>query len=111
VFVGGSLASHGGQNPIEPIKLGAAILHGPHVWNFEEIYQALDQSHGAELVTEVGKLAVRVGAWLRDADERASAVAAARETVKALGGALEHTVAALDPYLMQIRLEQRDSHA
>ncbi len=48
VFVGGSLASHGGQNPIEPIKLGAAILHGPHVWNFAEIYAALDKSHGAE---------------------------------------------------------------
>ena len=42
VFVGGSLASHGGQNPVEPIKLGAAILHGPHVWNFAEIYSALD---------------------------------------------------------------------
>src|SRR5215831_16603388 len=38
VFVGGSLASHGGQNPIEPIKLGAAVLHGPNVWNFAEIY-------------------------------------------------------------------------
>src|SRR5262249_31118833 len=47
VFVGGSLASHGGQNPIEPIKLGAAILHGPHVWNFAEIYTALDNAHGA----------------------------------------------------------------
>ncbi len=111
VFVGGSLASHGGQNPIEPIKLGAAVLHGPHVWNFAEIYHALDQAHGAELVTEVGKLAVRIGAWLRDADERAAAVAAARETVNTLGGALERTVAALDPYLMQIRLEQRDRHA
>src|SRR5262249_53706658 len=41
VFVGGSLASHGGQNPIEPIKLGAAVLHGPNVWNFAEIYAAL----------------------------------------------------------------------
>src|SRR5262245_58522870 len=66
VFVGGSLASHGGQNPIEPIKLGAAILHGPHVWNFAEIYGALDKSHGAEQVTDVGKLAVRVGSWLKD---------------------------------------------
>ena len=71
VFIGGSLASHGGQNPIEPIKLGAAILHGPHVWNFAEIYAALDKSHGAEQVTDVGKLAVRVGAWLKDADARA----------------------------------------
>ena len=42
VFMGGSLASHGGQNPVEPIKLGAAVLHGPHVWNFAELYEALD---------------------------------------------------------------------
>ena len=56
VFVGGSLASHGGQNPIEPIKLGAAVLHGPHVWNFAEIYAALDNAHGAEQVADVGKL-------------------------------------------------------
>ncbi len=31
VFMGGSLATHGGQNPIEAIRLGAAVLHGPHV--------------------------------------------------------------------------------
>jgi 3-deoxy-D-manno-octulosonic-acid transferase len=107
VFVGGSLASHGGQNPIEPIKLGAAILHGPNVWNFAEIYAALDKAHGAEQVTDVGKLAVRMGAWLKDASERAAVVAAARATVATLGGALERTVAALEPYLMQIRLERR----
>ena len=111
VFVGGSLASHGGQNPIEAIKLGAAILHGPHVWNFAEIYEALDKSHGAEQVTDVGKLTVRVGAWLKDADERAKVVAAARETVATLGGALDRTIAALEPYLMQIRLEHRDVDA
>jgi len=107
VFVGGSLARHGGQNPIEPIKLGAAILHGPHVWNFAEIYAALDDAHGAEQVTDVGKLAVRAGAWLTDASERAAVVAAARATVATLGGALDRTLAALEPYLMQVRLERR----
>jgi 3-deoxy-D-manno-octulosonic-acid transferase len=107
VFVGGSLATHGGQNPIEPIKLGAAILHGPHVWNFAEIYAALDQAHGAEQITDVGKLAVRAGAWLKDVHARAAVVTAARATVAVLGGALERTVAALDPYFMQIRLERR----
>jgi 3-deoxy-D-manno-octulosonic-acid transferase len=111
VFVGGSLAGHGGQNPIEPIKLGAAILHGPHVWNFAEIYAALDKSHGAEQVADVGKLAVRVGAWLRDAGERTAVVAAARETVATLGGALDRTLDALEPYLMQIRLEHRGPNA
>jgi 3-deoxy-D-manno-octulosonic-acid transferase len=111
VFVGGSLASHGGQNPIEPIKLGAAILHGPNVWNFAEIYGALDKSHGAEQVTDVGKLAVRVGSWLKDGEERGAVVAAARETVALLGGGLERTLSALEPYLMQIRLERRTPDA
>src|SRR5262249_40170354 len=78
VFVGGSLASHGGQNPVEPIKLGAAILHGPNVWNFAEIYSALDAAHGAEQVTDVGRLTVRVGAWLTDAAERTNVGAAER---------------------------------
>jgi 3-deoxy-D-manno-octulosonic-acid transferase len=110
VFVGGSLASHGGQNPIEPIKLGAAILHGPHVWNFAEIYAALDEAHGAEQVTDVGKLSVRVGAWLKDAEARTATVAAARETVAMLGGALERTLAAIEPYLIDIR-RKRDGHA
>ncbi|MGH6784867.1 MAG: 3-deoxy-D-manno-octulosonic acid transferase, partial [Sphingomicrobium sp.] len=57
VFMGGSLASHGGQNPIEAVKLGAAILHGPHVWNFAEIYSALDAAQGAEQIGDSSKLA------------------------------------------------------
>ncbi|MCB1542043.1 MAG: 3-deoxy-D-manno-octulosonic acid transferase, partial [Rhodoblastus sp.] len=36
VFVGKSLTAGGGQNPIEPAKLGAAILHGPSVENFAD---------------------------------------------------------------------------
>jgi 3-deoxy-D-manno-octulosonic-acid transferase len=111
VFVGGSLASHGGQNPIEPIKLGAAILHGPHVWNFSEIYAALDAAHGADAVADVGKLAVRLGALLKDADERTALVRAAHETLKTLGGALERTLAALDPYLVDLRMDRPESHA
>jgi 3-deoxy-D-manno-octulosonic-acid transferase len=111
VFMGGSLATHGGQNPIEPAKLGAAILHGPNVWNFAEIYSALDAVHGAEQVTDLGKLVVRIGALLKDVDARDALVAAGRETVNQLGGALDRTVAALDPYLMQIRLERREGNA
>ena len=111
VFVGGSLASHGGQNPIEPVKLGAAILHGPHVWNFAEIYAELDRAHGAQPVVDGEELASRAGAWLENASERTAAVGAARKTVAALGGGLERTLGALEPYLMQIRLEHRADHA
>jgi len=111
VFVGGSLATHGGQNPVEPIKLGAAVLHGPHVWNFAEIYAALDAAHGAEQVADGGRLTVRVGAWLTDAAERVKVAASARETVTQLAGALDRTLTALDPYFMQIRMVRQDGHA
>jgi 3-deoxy-D-manno-octulosonic-acid transferase len=106
VFIGGSLVRHGGQNPIEAAKLGAAILHGPHVWNFSEIYAALDEARGSEQVDDAGKLAVRFGAWLSDAALRKSVADSAYKTVATLGGALKNTLAALEPYLMQLRLEQ-----
>jgi len=106
VFMGGSLVRHGGQNPIEAAKLGAAILHGPYVSNFTEIYTALDDVHGAEEINDVNKLTVRFGAFLTDAKGRRAMSEAARETVELLGGALERTLAALEPYLMQLRLEQ-----
>ncbi len=107
VFMGGSLVRHGGQNPIEAAKLGAAILHGPHVWNFSEIYLALDEARGAEEILDVNKLAVRIGAWLTDAAARKQVADAGLTTVEQLGGALKRTLAALEPYLMQLDLERR----
>src|SRR5262249_499287 len=56
VFIGGSLIKHGGQNPIEAAKLGAAILHGPHVWNFAEVYSALDNLRGRERIERADRL-------------------------------------------------------
>jgi len=41
VFLGGSIISHGGQNPLESIRLGCKIIHGPNVRNFKEIYDLL----------------------------------------------------------------------
>ena len=111
VFVGGSLVRHGGQNPIEPAKLGAAILHGPHVWNFADIYAALDHAHGAELVADPSKLTASLAAMLARPDARAHVAETARTTIAALGGALENTLQSLDPYLMQLRLHQRADNA
>ena len=41
VFLGGSIINHGGQNPIEPARFGAKILHGPNIGNFKEVYKYL----------------------------------------------------------------------
>jgi len=109
VFMGGSLIPHGGQNPIEAVKFGAAILHGPHVSNFADIYAALDRAKGAETVTDAGRLTVRVGALLKDREERARVASAGKHAVDLLGGALERTLAELEPYFMQLRLEHGDA--
>ncbi|MBU1128138.1 MAG: 3-deoxy-D-manno-octulosonic acid transferase [Candidatus Omnitrophica bacterium] len=37
IFVGGSLARKGGQNPIEGARLGKPVIFGPHMFNFREI--------------------------------------------------------------------------
>lgn len=42
VFMGGSLISHGGQNPIEPLSRGCKIISGIHVDNFIEVYSELE---------------------------------------------------------------------
>jgi 3-deoxy-D-manno-octulosonic-acid transferase len=111
VFIGGSLIEHGGQNPIEAAKLGAAIVHGPNVWNFAEIYEALGQSHGAEEVLDGKRLTAALAAMLSQPALRERVAHAGKTTVESLSGALERTLHALDPYLMQLQLRQRADHA
>ncbi|MDA8918532.1 3-deoxy-D-manno-octulosonic acid transferase [Candidatus Pelagibacter sp.] len=41
VFLGGSLIKRGGQNPLEAVRHGANVLHGPNIDNFKEIYKLL----------------------------------------------------------------------
>lgn len=99
VFMGGSLVPHGGQNPIEPARLGAAILHGPHVANFAEVYEALDRAGGSVAVSDEDGLAGIAGELLRQPGRMRDMARTAAATVGALGGALARTLAALEPFL------------
>ncbi|MGC2087369.1 MAG: 3-deoxy-D-manno-octulosonic acid transferase [Bradyrhizobium sp.] len=105
VFMGGSLVAHGGQNPIEAIKLGAAIVHGPHVFNFSDVYEALDGAGGARVADGREALVKQLGRLLADADARSALVNGGERVVAELGGALDRTLSALEPYLLQVRLE------
>jgi 3-deoxy-D-manno-octulosonic-acid transferase len=111
VFMGGSLVAHGGQNPIEAVKLGASIVHGPHVFNFTDVYQALDRAGGARQAETPEALVKQLGQLLADPAAREASVAASTRVVEQLGGALERTLAALEPYLLQLRLEMGAANA
>ncbi len=65
-FVGGSLVPAGGHTPFEPVQLGSAVLHGPHVANFAPAYAALDGGGGAVAVEDAATLSAAVARLLAD---------------------------------------------
>jgi 3-deoxy-D-manno-octulosonic-acid transferase len=107
VVMGGSLVAHGGQNPIEPAKLGAAILHGPHVHNFEDVYAAIDLARGALRVKDSTALARAVSELLSNTALTRDMARAAGEAVQALGGAVERTMQSVEPFIVQAKLGAR----
>jgi 3-deoxy-D-manno-octulosonic-acid transferase len=111
VFMGGSLVERGGQNPVEAVKLGASIVHGPHVFNFTDVYEALDKAGGARRADTPEALVKHLGQLLADPAALAQSVAASERVVRQLGGALDRTLVALEPYLLQLRLEMGAANA
>jgi 3-deoxy-D-manno-octulosonic-acid transferase len=111
VFMGGSLVEHGGQNPIEAVKLGASVVHGPHVFNFSDVYEALDSAGGAKRADTQEALVKQLGQLLADPAARELSANAAARVVEQLGGALDRTLVALEPYLLQLRLEMGAANA
>jgi 3-deoxy-D-manno-octulosonic-acid transferase len=111
VFMGGSLVERGGQNPVEAVKLGASIVHGPHVFNFTDVYEALDSAGGARKADTPEALVKQLGQLLADPAALELSAAASERVVKQLGGALDRTLVALEPYLLQLRLEMGAANA
>lgn len=103
-FVGGSLVEHGGQNPIEPVRLGCAILHGPNVVNFHDIYAALDQSGGAECIRSEHELMSSLGRLFASSAEVHRRSELARAALRPFAGALDSTMMCLMPFLNPLKI-------
>ncbi len=99
VFMGGSLISHGGQNPIEAIKLGTSVLTGPNWKNFNDSYKELFKLNGAREIISAETMASVVQELLKDTDKLQSMNRKAQEAVANLSGALDRTIEAITPYL------------
>jgi 3-deoxy-D-manno-octulosonic-acid transferase len=105
-FIGGSLVDRGGQNPIEAVRHGVAVITGPHWQNFGDAYRALIQDKGAIRVNDARSLAVAVTHLLQSPQETAQMRMGATQALATLSGALEKTVAALLDYLPDERLKR-----
>lgn len=91
VFVGGSLATVGGHNVLEPAALGLPVLFGPHMHNFEAARALLLERDAAIEVEDAARLAEELAVLIAGPERRrvmgehgASAVAGNRGALKRL---------------------------
>ncbi len=69
-FVGGSLVPRGGQNPVEPVRLGLPVLTGPLHANFAETVAALRDAGALRILPDADALAGALSAMLTDTPMR-----------------------------------------
>ncbi len=98
-LIGGSLVERGGQNPIEAVRHGAAVLTGPNRHNFRDAYEALFEEDGAREVTTAGEIAAAVKLLLLEPKRAESMRRGAELALAGQSGALQKTLTALKPYL------------
>jgi 3-deoxy-D-manno-octulosonic-acid transferase len=98
-LIGGSLVPHGGQNPVEAIKLGAAVMTGPHWRNFADAYDELLRAGGAVQVSDAQSLATTALLLLENAQARGRIMSRAEGAIARMGGALPRTIAELEQFL------------
>jgi 3-deoxy-D-manno-octulosonic-acid transferase len=97
-FVGGSLVPTGGHNILEPAQHGAAIVVGPHTFNFREIVSIFDKG-GALRIATAESLAPLWLELLANPGERKDLGQRARALFSQHAGATTRTLQALRPLL------------
>ena len=105
-LVGGSLVPHGGQNPIEPARLGCAIVHGRHMENFLAIEGELKTAGASALAETAEEIAREVGTLLSNAGQRQLRMSAARSVADDKFSILDRVFTHLDPVLNNISSAQ-----
>ena len=88
-FLGGSMVPRGGQNPIEPAKLGVPIVHGGNLGNFRDVYEALIEAKATVMLGDAGGARRQpCRRLIRDEAERTGLVRATRPPVSDASQAL-----------------------
>jgi 3-deoxy-D-manno-octulosonic-acid transferase len=92
VFVGGSLASWGGHNIIEPASKGKPVLFGPHMQNFADIARLFLDAGAAIQVESEADLENALGALLARPERTRELSRNALRVVEENRGAVDRTV-------------------
>lgn len=95
VFIGKSLTSTGGQNPVEAVMAGKPVIFGPHMENFEPIVSQWLAADAAVCVADAGSLQLETARLLSDAPRCETLAARASELASVHAGATERTASSL----------------
>jgi 3-deoxy-D-manno-octulosonic-acid transferase len=100
VLMGKSLLGEGGgQNPLEPARLGAAVLFGPRMENFRDISTRMLAADAARTVADETALAETVADLLTDPTTRAAVGERGAAFAAGEAGVLDRVMEALAPLL------------
>lgn len=99
VIIAGSLADIGGHNPLEAAICGRGVVTGPHVQNFREIMQEMQQAGGAIAASSDRELATAIERLLSHPDELKQLHGNAALFIRERAGVLERILDALEPWL------------
>ena len=102
VFVGGSLIPRGGQNPLEPARLGGAVLFGPHMDNFTAVANEMAAAGAAFTVTNDTTLADAITHLLSDREARDKAASDGFSIATGKEGILDAVMQNLEPVLAKL---------
>ncbi|HVM81867.1 MAG TPA: 3-deoxy-D-manno-octulosonic acid transferase [Stellaceae bacterium] len=101
-FIGGSLGSNGGHNPVEAAILECAILHGPNMANAAAVAGALARAGATETVRDAAGLAAAVGRLLAEPELRRRRTALASAVADRDRAVLDRILEHLGPWLDRI---------
>jgi len=99
VFIGKSLAGRGGQNPVEAILAGRAVIFGPHMENFAALAHDLIAARGAVQVASARELGETFGKLLGDARQREQLALNANAALAAHRGATLRTAELIERHV------------
>ncbi|QLC52598.1 lipid IV(A) 3-deoxy-D-manno-octulosonic acid transferase [Bartonella alsatica] len=104
-FIGKSLCGNGGHNPLELALFGSAILTGPHVSNFQEMFEQFLMREAAYMIQDTKQLAIQVYRLLTNEVLRQEMIDKAYEIATSMAGALERTLKVLEPFLQPLVIQ------
>ncbi len=100
-FIGGSLIPQGGHNILEPAALYVPVITGPHMFNFQKIYDEFMDSESMMSITDATSLARAVTTLFADPLLREEYASLGFKIIEKNQGALEKHLKIFSSYIQR----------